>query len=263
MKDPLKKLTPEEEAFIEGIRHKQTRALFGAEIKAFLLILFVIFFVLTLYVATQPEDAHPALPTYADCAVLLDPAIGNVVKLKVAARYFPYRPLCRLASAPFTVTNVFQTGASQARLILRLNRYNSYEMEARELLDALLPDREKVPPLEASMALMQAARTLEDVGSGTVDVGNLMMLLSKSGALSSFAGENAAIIKAQLLKMREDYLMPASAIPVPVWLDALIPMQKLRPRVDPRIVVTPQGNGFSLTPSGVLNFLKKLGGAGF
>jgi hypothetical protein len=257
--DPLKRLTPEEEAFMAGIRQRQQRSLFGAEIKAFLLILSVIFFVLTLYVITQPSDRHPSIPTYADCQILLAPNVNNVAKLKVATKYFPYRPLCRMKSGYFTVTNVFQTGTSQARLTLTMNRFNTYEMDAYELLDALLPDREKVPAAEAGMALVHAARTLDTMSSGNIDVGNLMMLLSKSGALSSYAGENAAIIKAQLARMQQDYVVPDGMIVFPVFIDALIPMQKLRPKNETRIVVKPSGGGLNLQPRAILDFLKQLG----
>lgn len=262
MSDPSKKLTPEEQAYMANIRARQERALFGAEIKAFLLILFVIFSVLTLYATQRPPETYPSLPSYADCVRLLSPSVNNLEKLKITSRYFPYRPLCRIKTGYFTVSNVLQKGTSDVELVLSLNRYNMYELDVQQLLNALMPDRESAAALHASAALIDTAQALDDIGNGSIDISRLMQFLSKSGGLSSYVGENAEIVKARLLRLQDDYVLPPEKVLVPGWLDVLVPLKKLRPRNDPRMMAPTPASNTLLTPAGILDFMKKIGTMG-
>lgn len=262
--EPSKQLSREEQAYLANLRARQQRGngLFGTTTKAIFFLLFLVFAVLTLYTATRPAESHPFLPTYADCTIMLSPNVHNMEKLKIAARYFPYRPLCRLKTGFFTVNNVFQTGTRDVELTLTLNRYNVYELDGHQLLRALLPDHDNVPAMQAGMAVFQAANALDRISAGNLDFTTLISLLNRSGGIASFAGENAEIIKARLTALPGAYVLPAEKVLIPMWLDPIISMKGLRQKQDPRVQTETEGNMNNFHPSNILNIIKNIGRMG-
>ena len=104
--------------------------------------------------------------------------------------------------------------------------------------------------------------------AGVDDFGIGLMLQQKQvkKMISSYVGENAALLKEQLQALPHYNNLPASAVPLPPWLDALASLRAYRPRTEERFIPTSYSftlkNLFaprSFTLQGVLGWIKQLG----
>lgn len=257
--DSSKKLTPEEQAFVDTIRSAPQRR--WAERRKNIPYYFVyLFLLLVLYACASvtPTD-NIAHTRYADCETLTSPVVHNMVKLKIFSSYLPGRPICTLKTPYYTANQVFFSGTRQIQLVLRLNREHRYALDGKGLMLALLPDKDRLEAGEANASLLQFAGMLNDISSGTIDAQRLIGLMRSSGAAAGYIAENAAALKAQLLNLPNTYEIPPSSVLIPGWLDALANLKGLKPAADTRLVPAAPALSYSATPASLLGWLKQLG----
>lgn len=257
--DSSKKLTPEEQAFVDNIRNAPQRR--WAERRKNIPYYFVYtFLLLVLYACASvtPTD-NVAHTRYADCETLSSPVVHNVVKLKILSSYLPGRPICSLKTPYYTVNQVFFSGTRQVQIVLQLNREHRYALDGKGLMLALLPDKDRLEAGEANGALLQFAGMLNDMSSGNIDVQRLISLMRSSGAAAGYVAENAAALKAQLLSLPDNYEIPPSSVLIPVWLDTLASLKGLKPATDTRLAPAAPAPSYGATPSSLLGWLKQLG----
>jgi hypothetical protein len=257
MSDPCIKLTPEEQALVDSLRNAP--ALRWAERKRNIPYYLVLLFLLMVPVACslikpQRDAAHTR---FSDCTALMSPDVHNVIKLKVLSAYLPGRPLCRLKTDFFTVDNIFQPGTSQVQMVLPLHASNQYHMDGMTLLIALVPDKDRIPPGAASASAMQALAAISDISTGNIDIPRILALLRQSGEVAGLMAANAETLKHQLQLLPRQNGIPASAVPVPPWLDAFIAFKVLKPKAQARTPAPPPPRSGL---NALMNWLRDMGG---
>lgn len=190
--------------------------------RPFLLSLLIICVMLTMPVmASAAEPAARHIPTYDECIKLASNTTSPAEKAQITQMFKTNGMYCAMFTAPFMAQHVFGQGQTKVELRIVMGRNNHYVLDGKTVLDALLPDRNGIPPAQLVMLAGQFISILGDLFSSDLNAETMQRMSKHVGSLTGMLGVNARMALSQLDALRVERKLGNEDIEPSFWLPKL------------------------------------------
>ncbi|MDX1923043.1 MAG: hypothetical protein SFW65_07945 [Alphaproteobacteria bacterium] len=161
------------------------------------------------------------MPTYSECQKLASTKTSAQEKAQITQIFKTHGLYCSMVSSPFQAQHVFGQGQSKAQLRIVMSKSNHYVIDGKTLLDALLPDRNGIPPAQMVMLAGQFFSIVGDLFASDLNADTLQRMSKHVGALTGMLGVNARAAQMQLDALRAQTRLGETDIEPSFWLTKL------------------------------------------
>ncbi len=171
--------------------------------------------------AHAAEQQARRMPSFSECQKLASSKTSPEEKTQITQLFKTNNLYCSMLSPPFQAQHVFSQGQTKVQLRIVMDKSNQYVIDGKTLLDALLPDRNGMPPAQMVMLAGQLFGIVGDLFASDLNADTLQRMGTHVGSLTGMLGVNARAAQAQLDALRTQTRLGESDIEPSFWLARL------------------------------------------